>query len=59
MKQKWDSETTDLMITEIERLEAENTTLRIGYAKYIARYRPGDELWSPQDQTAMDLACGQ
>lgn len=36
----------------------ENAQLRIAFGKYIAGYRPGDELWSREDQNALEQAAG-
>jgi len=41
----------------IEILKRENKRLRIAFGKYIAGYRPGDELWSNYDQWAFDMVC--
>jgi len=56
MKQIYDNETINLIDERIAQLENENKTMRIGFGKYIAGYRPGDELWSIHDQHALDLA---
>lgn len=58
MNRAWDVETIDPIIERIKRLEDENKTMRIGFGKYLAGYRPGDELWNEHDQRALDLAQG-
>jgi hypothetical protein len=59
MKQTLDSKTTASMMARIEQLENENLTLKIGYAKYIDGYRPGEEQWSHFDQYAMGMALAE
>jgi hypothetical protein len=59
MKQTLDSKTTASMMARIEQLENENLTLKIGYAKYIDGYRPGEEHWSHYDQEAMGMALAE
>jgi hypothetical protein len=39
-----------------ENIINKNQQLQIAFGKYIAGYRPGDELWSDLDQWAFDIA---
>lgn len=48
--------TVEGLIRIIQKLQNENKQLRIAFGKYIAGYRPGDELWSKFDQEAFDIA---
>lgn len=48
----------DSKILELTAVEPTRKQLIIALGKYAAGYRPGQEGWSPQDQVALQTACG-